>query len=338
MSISRARLIKPHWMQLAVALFCLLFVCHSALARPELGPPSIKLRSNVSNVVVAQFDERRERDLAVFTKIQDLHNEAPAQIELRMDPQWIESLEAGQSYILAYIGWTSQRLVKKLEPRADGPVLINLPGAAPAIFADSAIMRDMLSWNLEDSLQSPLQILDLIRQGLRSEDWQYQMFFVTEIATRPNLHGALSAADRVMVAELAKSPSSPPYVAQFLFQHGDFLGSAFDAVQRSALAREILSCQALYQDPLSLYPSMIRSAMHYLKRHGEPEDAAVLVRWLQSNQTGLVEGALEALRELDLDRLPDLIEQALSQTLVHRDKRQLLKNYQRRVDAIRQQQ
>jgi len=61
-----------------------------------------------------------------------------------------------------------------------------------------------------------------------------------------------------------------------------------------------------------------------------------LARWLYCDHPGLVEGALEALRVLRVEELPSLIEEAMQRTLIAKDVRQVLVNYQKRLDAIRQ--
>ncbi|MCG8465810.1 MAG: hypothetical protein MI750_13315, partial [Xanthomonadales bacterium] len=161
-------------------------------ARPELGPPSIKLRSNLSNVVVASFVGQSGERQATFEKVQDLHSEAPESIALRISPQLMQQLVPGRDYVLAYIAYSTQRLLQKVEARKGGPVVINLPGAAPALLADSPELREILAWDLDETVTSPAGLMPLIRSGLTSQDWQYQNFFLTELALRPPLHKRLN--------------------------------------------------------------------------------------------------------------------------------------------------
>lgn len=306
-------------------------------ARPELGPPSIKLRSNVANVVAARLESRGENGELHFTKLEDLHNEAPAEITLTVLPQLARSLQPGRNYVMAYIGWRQDRFPKVLVPRSGGPVLISLPGAAPAIFADSPVLREILSWDLEQSQHSPVELLPLIRAGLQVADWQYQEFFVTEIATRFPLHQHLTDTDREAVVRLATGPATSPYVPEFLFYNGDFLGAAYAPQNRTEVARHVLRETALRLDAGSAYPALVHTAMEYLAENGDEKDGAVLARWLWTNHNGLIETAMESMRRLGVADLAEMIDEVLTQSILDDTNRRVLENYRRRLDAIRQQ-
>lgn len=307
-------------------------------ARPELGPPSIKLRSNLSNVVVANYVGQSGEREATFKTIQNLHSTAPDELVLSLAPQAIQQLEPGRDYVLAYIGYSTQRLLQKIEERKGGPVVINLPGAAPAIFADSPELRDILTWDLESTVDSPADLMPLIRAGLASQDWQYQNFFLTELALRPPLHQLLNDDDRAHIVTMAFDPDASPYVPRFLLQHGDFLGQGFNNDVRSDLARDILRSHTLQQDPTSLYPLLIRTAMHHIGQHGVADDAPLLKRWLRSNNVALVEEAMESLGFLRIPEMEAWLEEERSRSLISQHKNQAIKSYQRRLLAIRSKQ
>ncbi|MCG8465089.1 MAG: hypothetical protein MI750_09580, partial [Xanthomonadales bacterium] len=288
--------------------------------------------------VGASFVGQSGEHQATFEKVQDLHSEAPESIALRISPQVMQQLVPGRDYVIAYIAYSTQRLLQKVEERKGGPVVINLPGAAPALLADSPELREILAWDLDETVTSPTALMPLIRTGLTSQDWQYQNFFLTELALRPPLHKHLNDGDREQIVALAFDPDASPYVPRFLIQHGDFLGEAFDHSVRSELARSILRTHTLQQDQATLYPLLIRTAMHHLGKHGNAGDAPLLKRWLRSNNVALVEEAMESLGFLRIPEMDHWLKEELSQSLNSQHKHQAIKSYQRRLLAIRDKQ
>ncbi|GAB4198473.1 MAG: hypothetical protein Tsb002_33410 [Wenzhouxiangellaceae bacterium] len=325
------------WMPAKLLMVLLLMTAtasHVAQARPELGPPSIKLRSNIANVVVATLAGETDEGRMAFDKVSDLHNEAPQRIVIDGAEHWRDQLMVGKTYVLGFISWQRQRHPKVLKPRPGGPVLMNLPGASPAIYQDHPGVRRLLSWPLDEAQYSPEAMLPVIMSGLDSGDWQLQEFFLTELVTREPLHAHLTPEQRQRVAAMAADASVSPEARQLLLDLGDFLGEALTAQQRLGIARELIASQPLIQDPASDYPSLVRTALFTLEQQGDPTDVPVLSRWLRCEHTGLVEAALDAMQALDVVQLPGIISRQLDDTLISQPRRQALQSYQRRVAAI----
>jgi len=132
--------LKKACLFLTMTCFCI----GAAQARPELGPPSIKLRTNLSNVAIASLDRVSSDHKLTFRIEQNLHNEAEDSIIIRSDALTAARLAIGQSYIVAFVQWDVKRFPRVVKPRRDGAVIINLPGAMPAIFHPNSDLLELL--------------------------------------------------------------------------------------------------------------------------------------------------------------------------------------------------
>lgn len=307
------------------------------LARPELGPPSIKLRANLANIAVAELSDISPDYQLTFQMQRNLHNEAEPVIVIRSDKLTSNMLEVGKSYVIGYTTWRVKRFPRVASSRADGGVIAHLPGASPAIFELSPLLIKMFEWDVDESLQSPAAMLPIILQGMASDNPQLQDFFSTELVTRPSLYQQLSSKQKQQIeAHLADSDYAPES-RSLMLSDSFFCGQVIGQAKRTHIAQEIVTSQPVNIDAGSADGSLVSTAMHILQQSQQPAHAQMAQRWLSSNQPALVESAAAVIYELKPETLINALKQAMSQQSLQPHTKDTLtmlsKRYQRALNG-----
>ncbi|MDA3933653.1 MAG: hypothetical protein PF630_04905 [Gammaproteobacteria bacterium] len=266
-------------------------LCVPLLARPDLGPPSIKLRSNMSNIVLAELIEREEDEYLILKKIEDIHNQAEDRIRLRSLPDSGLKLSVGERYVVAYVNWRVQRFPRSVSPRRDGGVIIHLPGAEPAIFPPDTNLQSMLTWPINESLLSPSSMLPIILSGMNRDNTQLRDFFTTELVTRASLHPLLSMAQKLQILNHLRDDDYPPASRQLMLGMASFTEVIMNSVQREQIAAAIVTRESTGIAAGSERAGMISTALEVLKNSQQVMYADRVRRGLDSELPGLVEQA-----------------------------------------------
>jgi len=311
------------------AFLVLIMTCFAfdiAHARPELGPPSIKLRTNLSRIVVAELERIGDDHKLTISVSENLHNEGEDSIIIRGDAQTAGKLELGETYVIALVAWDVKRFPRVVKPRRDGAVIINLEGATPAIFQPNANLVELLTWDLDESLQSPDALLPIILRGMAEEDPQLQDFFATELVTRPRLYAKLSRKQRKTVASYIGNPDYPPSARELMLGDAAFSNLMLSRRAKLGIAREIMITHPAYVEFGSPYGGLIRNAMKIMEDSSKASDSIIAERWLTSNQPTLVESAASVIYAVNRESLIPALERASEHTLLERPIREALRN------------
>ena len=319
---------------LAVLLICSL----TANARPELGPPSIKLRSNMANIVLAEFMHHAEDGDLILKKVEDIHNQADDRIRVRALPNAETSLAKGNRYVVAYVNWQVQRFPRTVKPRRDGAVIIHLPGASPALFPADDKLITLLQWEMEASLQSPPAMLPIILSGMNSKDAALRDFFTTELVTRATLHELLTAAQTAEILKHLADPDYPPTSRQLMLGNVEFANNVLTASQRLKVASEIVRDEPVHLASGSNRTGMVNAALDVLQQVEGDNHAELARRWLLADQSGLIESAAEVIYRQQATDLLSWLQQASAQTSGDSTTRELtlqnlIKRYSRMLAA-----
>lgn len=315
-----------------VILFVTVFSLDTVFARPELGPPSIKLRTNLSQIVVAELESISDDHKLTITVSENLHNESEDSIIIRSDALTADRLVVGESYVIALVTWDVKRFPRVVKPRRDGAVIINLAGAMPAIFQPDADLVELLKWDLEASLESPDAILPLILRGMAQEDPQLQNFFATELVTRPQLHAKLTRKQRKTVASYMGDPDYFPSARELMLSDASFSNLLLSRRAKLSIARNIMITHPTYMEFGSPHGGLIRTAMKIMESSPKASDAIIAERWLTSNQPTLVESAASVIYAVNPDSLLAALKRAIEYTLLEKSSRDTLKNLLNRYE------
>ncbi len=308
-----------------VSILLAIFIFTTSLyARPELGPPSIKLRTNVSNIVIAELDAISADSKLTFKIQSNLHNEAQGSVLVRSDALTSAQLSVGQSYIIAYVGWDVKRFPRTVKPRKDGAVIISLSGAAPAIFQPNEDVIKLLQWNIDESLQSPEAMLGVILRGMAEADPQLQNFFTTELVTRPKLYAKLTPDQKQKVVSYLGDSSYTPAGRSLMLGNPAFSEFLLTDDGKLKIARQILTYQPVQIDFGSQYGGLVRAAMKVMESSDNASDVHVAQRWLSSNQAILVESAAAVIYAVNPEAVINSLEQVTQYSLLEKNSRNTL--------------
>ncbi len=309
-----------------MVLFLSLLFSAAVHSRPELGPPSIKLRTNLSNIVVAELTDISAEHRLSFSVVENLHNEAEQSVVIRSDSLTSARLVEGKTYIIAYVGWDVDRFPRVTKPRRNGAVIINLDGAAPAIFQPNDDLVSLLRWDLKESLESPDEMLSVILRGMAESDPHLQSFFTTELVTRPGLHSRLTPTQKRTVAGYLVNSGYSPQGRSLMLGHVPFRDWLLEPEQQLEVARRVLEHHPIEIGFGSPYGGLVRSAMFIMQKSENLNDAVTAQRWLTSNQPALVESAAAVIYAVNPDILITALEQAAGYSLLEKQSRQALEN------------
>jgi hypothetical protein len=298
-------------------------------SRPELGPPSIQLKTEISNIAVVKLEKKSPNKLT-FALVKNIHNQATEHIHIRTTEQVSSALSVGESYVIGYIAWQVNKPNKEVLPREGGAVLMSLPGAEPAIFKDVAEINDILAVDVEDSLSSPQTMLPLIKAGLASDDFQIRNFFVTELITRKSF--MQDPAIQVAIEELILNGNVAWRIKHFILANEGLNTSQLNSKWFKQWAIDTLKYSStqfdLNRSEPALIVQLIKKSEHFLAN----EQSAVLKRWINSNHMGVIESTLDALKMIDLDAAISIVNNRLQQTMIDDSMRITLKNYLKRLN------
>jgi len=326
----KTTLIKPFKIKTFLPGIFLFLFCFSVVARPTLGPPSVKLKSTISNVAVMQLMDITDSGKLQFKRIKDIYNESAESIVIDGSDELSQQLQLNEQYIVGYVAWYNDKISRKIIPRKGGPVLLSLPGASPAIFKYDAVIEQILNWTVEDSLKSDDKLYQQIMAGLlKTTDEQQLSFFITELLTR---HPYLK---KPAVESVIESLITSPEVS---WQNKALLISLIDAGKGSLnepwfceFMVGTLSLAATDIGDNNTQSGLIISLLNNSQTCQIEAPYLPIKRWLNSNHSGVVEAAVSAMRLLDLPLTVKEVERVLKFTLKGENIRFTLNNYLSRL-------
>ena len=303
------------------------------MARPVVGPPSIQLRSNLSNILVAELISVEQDGSLTFKKNSDIHNTAETElVEIVGDPRTAAGLDIGQRYIIAYIAWESVRQPKIVRPRPGGAVFLSLTGAEPAIFRYNEDIETFLRWDLDKSLDSPKSMLPIILRGIQQQDEFVRNFFMAEVVLRNNLYQHFSAENKSVLMHQLGDPMTSDRIKQLMLSEADFLETiTSDQQSLCAVLQNILAYSSTELNPMGRRAGVIRSALMHMRSCSLWTDMDVVSRWVLSDVPSVIEAALESLHYKQPGSDLEAVETALQQSMLNKNTREVLHNYRKRM-------
>lgn len=312
-----------------MALLVILLFSASLIARPELGPPSIKMKSNISNITVMKLVESNENGLT-FIKMTDIHNQAPDKVFIKHNTNSDLNLKIDQNYIIGYMAYRALKPSKEVIDRPGGPVLMNLSGAEPALFLEDENIKKILMLDVEQSLTSPPELLQIALDGLNHADPHSRSFFIAELITRPSymkLHKVQNAIKKLILDD-GLSWSDKHFIVAF----GGLTKSQLSADWFCQWSENTLRYSSTQFDVLAMESGLIKSLMENISNCSSHTNFKTLSRWLNSNHSGVIESAINELRKIDLYETQKQVKQRIANTLIRLELRATLTNYLRRLE------
>ena len=310
----------------SIAFGLALLVAGPSWAAVEKGSPTEVLRREHNHIVVAVAVARPAPERVTFEKRQDLFASSPERITVRMEPATAERAHLGGTYVVCYTSWRKGRfpVPPRQEPEAR---LIHAPGVEEALFGSSKEVRRLLSGKAPKNRKLP----SFLVSGLGSPDVLTQRLFVSELVSRTALLRQLRDDQMVTIAAFARDPGSDPLARDSLLLYRGWFPERFGPGWWLAAAREVVADTAVELDLFSPVPSLVRTAILALGKHGAASDFRAVSRWLESNSTGAAGAALDTLVAFDPARGLEAAQRASRVASLAPATRQLLVDYLRRA-------
>lgn len=303
-------------------------------SRPELGPPSIKLKSNISNIAVLRLVATDKQGLT-FTKVEDLHEKASKKVVLQPNSVIDLGLQLDQDYIVGYIAHKTLKPSKKVIPRPGGPVLMNLAGAAPSLFAVDEGIKKMFLWDVEQSLTSPAEMLPILLDGLNHQDPHSRSFFIAELVTRPSFTSQQNVQDSIK--KLVLDPELGWSDKRFIIAFGGLNTEQLSSEWFCNWSHNTLLFASTQFDVHAEETGLIKTLLENSSNCTDYNNDTIS-RWINSNHAGIVEATIHELRKVDLRSTQQLVDGKLKDTYLSLELRATLSNYLRRLNnEIKQQ-
>lgn len=303
----------------------------AVLSRPTIGPPSINLRSNLANIAVVELHSTNTENYLFFKKIKDIHNKADDTVSIKSNKLIAEALELNKKYIIGYSSVQSNRRPVKVSPRKGGAIFINLVGASPAIYAYSKDLETILNWNIDESLTSPKEILPIILRNIDHFDAQIQNFFITELITRKNIYKHLTKVDYEKIIKVLEQSSTPDTARHLMLSYSSLLDKHLSPIRLCGILTNILNNSDVNFDIYSLKPALISRALVKVRGCKQQLNLQDLSRWLFSNNTGIIEKALDSIKILNPDSYFDDLNKILNTTLINTKTKTTINTYKKRM-------
>jgi hypothetical protein len=319
-------------------LLCLLvlsFVAADAWAE-RLEPPSEVLRAPYVSIAATEFVEQAAFGHVVFRRIEQLAGKerAPELIDLIVGDDVRAQLKPGDRQLIA---WTTvmgdPKIPEGLRRDPAGARLLVTAGLEPALFRDTSANRALVRWDLGESERRQRRQLPRLLALLDTPEAAVQNFAIAEIALRPVLIAALDDSARTRLHGFAlddgASTSARSLLLELVGQRADAMGGAgWEDVVEHILDRSPLIITAHPDLTHLVYQAFVLAQSRDMPLpHGRVE------RWLQSDNTALVEMALLALRRQGSGLEEPALERALARGDLPTETAAFLRDQQRRLQG-----
>lgn len=316
-----------------IALFWVVLIMAPLVnAATTVLPPSVALRTEVSyvSVVLLTSITAVDGDLTdlSFQLIENLHNDSSENISIKVPNFLAAQLEIDAEYVIAY------ETVKKIRDNeskryvflSDGPKLMRVQGAYPAIFKRDASLIKQLTRSpalTEPNIQA---FISDIFAGMETDDPGLKSFFVREIVNWPALHKYLTQQHYQKLYTALISPNANAGAKTAILEFRTNLHKGIGIERIGEHAASIIGNQSVILDPLGENSALVLHALRFLEQY-EMSDWDMISRWTRTNIPTIAEQALLILKAIDGPRLQALAQQRLSETLMSESTRRVLKRF-----------
>lgn len=306
----------------------------------RIEPPLELLHAPVNMLVAGTLTEIAANGHLVFRRDRVLSGRYPVPdlVDVRA-PLGLSSLKVGRRYIFGYT-------LLKQDPRKPGALIADEAGAVmltgvglePALFADTAQVRELLAGEHDEDegdAHEAEEMLERLMKALRSDDPALQNLAAAQIAHEAELREHLGDGERKRIERIARDTKTPPPVRTVLLkasvEHPHAYGDWWQPVAIDLVANTPIGGYASKTpDPSDL----ILVAMDVLDMRAVKVPSEALKRWIWSPNPALVERASLMLRRESPAVERSVVQQALADPKLPGQTRKFLGDHLRRLDRL----
>lgn len=320
-------------LRLLITFGLLLLVSFSASTREFTKPPSIELRSEISFVAETvltnkSFNKEKKRWALTFKLVNDIHNTSENQIKVMVNQDLANTLALNESYVIAYQNHRKAKVdgVKRYLPLQDGPTLLSVQGAEPAVFKNHESIIRQLNTSPDLAQSNPQKLIKNIIDGITIEDPKIRTFFVRELINWNGLYTELNHTQKQQLLTTFLDPNTPTESLLAFVENRPDLHQALDIDKMIEKVSQILIHMPTTQDNQSAVATFVHEALQFLNNH-QVRDWDLNHRWLRSDNPSITEVALSQLHIINPQKAQLAVKKRLLETNISDTSRRVLKRY-----------
>ena len=264
----------------------------------------------------------------------DIHNISHDEITITVNSELASNLATDVNYIIAYQTHHKTKVngIKKYKTMPNGPTIIEVDGANPAIFKANTKIKKQLQTDPQTALSNPKLLLESIMTGTQESDPKIQEFFVRELINWSDLHPHISAIELQHLADIFNSPDITVGSMTAILENRPGLNSTVLINNISTKVTDLLRTIPVDLDANTEWPTLLMRAMEFSAKNlsGNWE---VYSRWTKSSIPILVEIALAQLEKINPAKTVGLVNRRLADTLLNDASRRLLTRYKVKAES-----
>ena len=312
----------------ALSLAIALAVAGAAHAATELKAPVKMLMKGHNRVAVLQAAAKKSDSQIAFKSHKTLYGEPLSEVTLRLDETTYSEVEIDQTYVVAFSNIRRNfrfRELREVDPA--GFRVLTILGGGPALLDDSPAVRLLFEADRAKELPPSADRLAAALTTLTSDDDRTRTFGALELSFRPEWIEQMEAEHVASLRRSLRDTRFGPNLRDRLLEVANKLP---DARKRPWLAEETRRTLGTLEpqfDLTTFFPRLAVTAITILGAQGNKTDASLVAQFLEANNPGVVEAALEALDELDPDLARSRAAVVLKRQDLHAESRRVLTEY-----------
>lgn len=316
----------------AITFTTLLLITHVVTARDFTKPTSIALRTEISYVTEATLIEKKHLEAKKwqlkFNMVSEIHNTSPEVLNILVKADLAHSLAINFNYIIAYQTHQKTKVNGLVEYHllANGPTLMKVEGANPAIFRSNQQLKKQFLIDPKLAQNDPKKLINTIMAGMKAKDPKIQEFFVRELINWVGLPDHLTDTDHQQLLALFNSTESSVGTLVALLENRTALHQAMGIEKMSSKVLSLLRVLPTQMEADSGLPAMVLQALNFSQEHAIG-DWHIYSRWIRSNIPSITEKALLALHAINTDKTIDLVKDRNKETHLSDSSRRVLTRY-----------
>jgi hypothetical protein len=312
-------------------LFALILFSNFSLAKEYTKPPSVALRTEASYVTSVVLNSKKKFNDEVklkFLLIKNLYNESDKNIDIIVSNEFAKSLETNVNYIIAYEKLRQVKVngLKKYIKIENGPRLIDVEGASPALFRNNELLVQQLTNSPEIAKSDPNILIETIFNGIDQKDPKIKEFFVREIINWSQIHTHLSKQNYQTLFNVLISADSTVNMKIAVLEGRTELHANIGIEKISNIVLNLLNNFPVQLDAFSDNPTLILEALNFVKAN-KLQSWDTIRRWTRSNIPTISEKALNILDTIDSNKTQAFIKHLIFETSLSEPTRRVIKRY-----------
>ncbi len=311
-----------------MVLVLTLLTSGSAQAATNLEAPVKMLMKGHKHIAVLKAVSKADDSRITFEVQHQFYGEIEPEVVVRLDPETYTDVREGQTYVVGFSNVRRNfrfRELREIDP--EGYRVVTILGGGPALLDDSPEVRLLFDAPTakEPPTESTRMMAALTVAG--SENVRTQSFGVLELSLRSEWLSLFDTKSSKRLRDYLGSRVLAPDSRGRLFELAEKLPASLTDPWLAKEARRTLGTLEPQFDLTTFFPRLAQTVLGILEASGSEADKALVAKFLEANNPGVVEAALGALDHVDPALALERAKVLLERNDLHAESRRLLKEY-----------